>query len=103
MKNYFILLIFAIIVSINSANATGLIFTQATHPLSATCLPLCDMCCYKEGKATTLNLLYLFEFGDGGIDAAACNGCIQQIYYVNQTESSFLFFFKKLTTTVYGK
>lgn len=61
------------------------------------------MNCLKEGRATSLNILYLFEFGDSGIDSAACNGCIKQVYYVNKEETSFFILFKKLTTVVYGE
>ena len=103
MKKY-IFTLFLMLVLAPCANATALLFTHTTHPISATPMPLCcNSCCLKEGKAMSLNILYLFEFGDAGVDTAAKLGCINQIYYVNQTETSFLLLFKKLTTTVYGK
>lgn len=86
----------------SSANATGLIFTQTTHPISATCLPLCNLNCLKEGKASSINILYLFEWGDAGIDTAAKSGCIKQVFVVNKSETTFLVLFRKLTTIVYG-
>lgn len=83
------------------ANAFGLFFTKATHPLTATCVRSgCG--CMKCGEASSTNIFFLFDVGDGGVQAAAKDGCINVINYVDVTEKSFLIFFRQLTTTVYG-
>lgn len=98
----FILGVFLCLVLSPHANAMGLISTYATHPITATGVPIRDINCLREGESSSLNILYLFEFGDAGIDAAAKCGCVRQITFVDKTESSFLFFFRRLTTHVYG-
>ena len=102
MNKILLSLLLSFIVLSSSANAMGLIFTQATKPVTATCVKGCDPCCIRCGCSNYINILGLFEFGDGGIDAAAKNGCIKLIQHVDQTESSFLIFFRKIKTTVYG-
>lgn len=82
-------------------NAMGLIFTCATHPLTATCIRG-DCCNMKCGEASSINILGLIDIGDGGVDAAAKDGCVKVINYVDVTEKSFLIFFRQLTTTVHG-
>ncbi len=84
------------------ANAFGFIFTSTTHPLTATCSGV-KPCCLRCGESGSLNILYLFEFGDAGIDAAVKDGCICRIHHVDVTENTFLFLFRKKTTTVYGE
>ncbi len=85
----------------SQVNAMGLIFTNATHPLTATCVKsgCANMKC---GEASSINLLGIIDIGDGGIDAAAKNGCVNIINYVDVSEKSFLILFRQLTTTVYG-
>lgn len=83
------------------ANSIGLICTCATHPLTATCVRG-DCCNMKCGEASSINILGLVDIGDGGVDAAAKDGCVKIINYVDVTEKSFLIFFRQLTTTVYG-
>lgn len=85
-----------------NVDSMGLIATHSVHPVSATFLPMKNLCCLKEGRSTAINILYLFEFGDAGIDTAANQGCITHIHYVNKSETSFLILFRKLTTIVYG-
>lgn len=97
-------IIFTLLLSLmfcTPANAFGLLFTNATHPLNATCVRG-DCCNMKCGEASSINLFWLVDFGEGGIDAAAKDGCIKIINYVDVTEKSFLIFFRQLTTTVYG-
>lgn len=86
-----------------TANAFGLFFSKATHPLTATCVRSdCSCACMKCGEASSTNIFFLFDVGDGGVQAAAKDGCIKIINYVDVTEKSFLIFFRQLTTTVYG-
>lgn len=84
------------------ANAFGLFFTSTTHPLTGTCA-IGKPGCLRCGESNSLNILYLFEFGDSGVDAAVKDGCICRIHYIDVTENTFLFLFRKKTTTVYGE
>lgn len=101
MKKLLFILLFCLLFN-QSANAMGLIFTQSTRPVGITCVRACDLCHLRCGCASSVNILWLFEFGDSGIDAAAKDGCIKQIIYADRTESTFFIFFRRLTTTVYG-
>lgn len=102
MKKIILILLFICLLC-PSANAFGLFFTKATHPLTATCVRSdCCCSCMKCGEASSTNIFFLFDVGDGGVQAAAKDGCINVINYVDVTEKSFLIFFRQLTTTVYG-
>lgn len=101
MKN--LILAAAMFFFAQSANAMGLFMTHTTNPVTATGVPACkDLCCLRSGESSSLNVLWLFEFGDAGIDSAAKCGCVRQIIYVDQTITTFLMFFKKTDTKVYG-
>lgn len=100
MRKIIFTLLFSLMVC-TPANAMGLIFTCATHPLTATCVRG-DCCNMKCGEASSINILGVLDVGDGGIEAATKDGCIKIINYVDVTEKSFLIFFRQLTTTVYG-
>lgn len=99
-KLLLIILFFALLCP--STNAMGLLFTQSTRPVGITCTRACDVCRLRCGCSSSINILWLFEVGDSGIDAAAKDGCIKQIMYADRTESTFFIFFRRLTTTVYG-
>lgn len=92
----------AVFVNMPAANATGLFYTQATYPVIATgaCADTKNL---KQGSSKSTNILYLFETGDAGIDAATRDGNISKIHFVDITEKSVFIFFRSLTTTVYGE
>lgn len=93
-KQVFIFTILAMLIC-PCINATVFLFTQTTHPVSVTCMPMENLCCLKEGKSTSINILYLIEFGDAGIDTAAKCGCIRKVYYVNQYPKQAFYFSSK--------
>ena len=47
--------------------------------------------------------LGLVKVGDAGVDKAAKNANIKEISYIDVREQTIFIFFKKITTTVYGK
>ena len=85
------------------ANAMGFFYTDATYPITATGSKVEDLSNLRRGQATATNILYLVETGDAGIDTAARNGGISKISHIDVNEVSVLFFFRKLTVTVYGE
>lgn len=62
-----------------------------------------DLSRLKVGKSYKTNILKLVEIGDAGIGAAAKNGNIKKISYIDVHEMTVFIFFKKITTTVYGE
>ena len=99
-----VLLLMAITFNMQSANATGVFYTESTYPVMATGIKRnCDINKLKQGQSTTNNILFLVETGDAGINAAVKNGGIKVIHYIDISEKSVFFFFRKLTTTVYGE
>ncbi len=120
MKKFLLLLAIAII-SIQSALArnvssyfdSGLIYTGSSFPVDvAKCangeLPsLQDL---KVGESSVNNILGLVETGDGSIQAAARNGGITQIQYVDHKISKVYIplvfipiYVKQTKTIVYGE
>ena len=105
MKRFLKTLIILAAVSIfaqTSANATGLFYTDATYPLTATGIKVEDLSKLKKGTASTKNILYIFEAGDAGIDTAAKNGNIKRISHIDVNEKTIFIFWRKITVTVYG-
>lgn len=104
MKKFiFSLAIVSMLVSL-PAGATGLFYTNAIYPMEATGVKLTkDNYCLRKGQATATNILYVAEFGNAGVSAAARNGNIRQVYFVDIQEKSVFIFYRKITTTVYGE
>lgn len=101
----FILSLFLFFMCANTpANAMGLFYTNATYPVLATGVKTDKAIeCLKCGSASALSVLFLVELGDAGLKEAARCGDIKQVYFVDVNEKSVFFFFRKLTTTVYGE
>lgn len=86
------------------ANAMGLIYTDATYPMEATGVKTDQpINCLKKGTSSALGVLFAVEIGDAGLAAAAKNGDIKQVYFVDINEKSVFIFFRRITTTVYGE
>ena len=96
----------------------GFIYTNATLPLSAkkrneenfVNVSNVNLSSLKQGKSSKTNILGLVEVGDAGIMAAAKNGGIEKIHYVETNKHKvyvpLLFipiYVDKLETTVYGE
>lgn len=69
-----------------------------------------DLSNLKKGESGSMNILYLFEIGDSGINAAAKQGNIKKIHYVETKNEKIyipLLFFpiyvKGIKTVVYGE
>lgn len=86
-----------------SANALGLFYTNATFPLTATGIQNEDIHNLKKGEASSINVLCLVEVGDAGIDEAMKKAGIKEISHIDVNEKTILFFFRKVTVSVYGK
>ncbi|MDD3150945.1 MAG: TRL-like family protein [Candidatus Gastranaerophilales bacterium] len=86
------------------ANAMGLFYTKATYPITATGVkstkPVSEL---KRGTGKTMNILWFVETGDAGIKEAAEDANIRRIHFIDIEEETIFFFFRKLTTTVYGE
>ncbi len=98
------LLVFSVLIFQNlKTNAMGLFYTNANYPVTATGVRTEDLSKLKKGEADTINVLWIVEVGDAGVDKAAKNGNIKEISYIDVREQTIFIFFKKITTTVYGK
>lgn len=104
--NLVCLLVIAVSVFTNTqpANAMGAFYTEATYPAIATGVksykPISEL---KKGTAKTMNILWLVETGDAGIKEAAQNAGIKQVHFIDMKVKTILFFFKRITTNVYGE
>jgi len=106
MKKSLLTALFCLIIcfSIQSkANAMGIFYTDATYPITATGAKVPDLSNLRKGQASATSVLFLVETGDAGIDTAARNGGITKISHIDVNEMTVLFFFRKLTVTVYGE
>ncbi len=96
----------------------GLIYTNVTLPLSASKfkennivnVSNLNYSSLRQGKSSKINILKLVEIGDAGIMAAAKDGNIKKIHYVETKKQKvyvpLLFipiYVDKLETTVYGE
>lgn len=120
MKKFLLLLALAII-SGQSAHATsvskyfdhGLIYSGSSFPVDAAKCADSEMPSLeglKTGESAVNNILGLVETGDGSIEAAARNGGITQIHYVdhqiNKVYVPLIFipvYVKQTKTIVYGE
>ncbi len=95
----------ALLVSTNlSANAMGLFYTDAHYPVLATgATTTKDLSSLKRGESSTMNVLFVAEWGDAGIRKAASDAGIKKISFIDINEKTVFFFFRKITTTVYGE
>lgn len=83
--------------------AMALFYTDATYPITATGSEVKDLTVLKKGESSATSVLFLVEVGDAGINTAAHNGGITKISHIDIRETTVLFFFRKLTVTVYGE
>ncbi len=104
-KNLLTAFLFGLIFMFNqlNANATGVFYTNATYPVTATGTKVENLHNLKKGEASTTNILYLVETGDASTDTAAKNGGIKKISYVDVNVKSIFIFWAKTTVTVYGE
>ena len=87
-----------------SAQALGVFYTNTTYPLTATGAKINkDIKSLKKGVSKSKCILGLVELGDSGIEEAAKNANIKQIYFVDVKVKSIFVFFQRLTTEVYGE
>ena len=104
MKKVILLLGFLTLFMSAPANAMGLFYTDATYPLMATGVKTeKSIDCLKKGKSSATGILFLVELGDAGLSAAAKDGNLKQIYFIDVHEKTVFIFFRKITTTVYGE
>lgn len=85
------------------ANARALFFTDATYPVTATGANIPDLSELRKGQSSAINILWLVEAGDASIDKAVKDAGIKKISHIDVNEITVLFFFRKLTVTVYGE
>lgn len=98
------LLVFGILFFQNAKSyAMGLFYTDVNYPVTATGVKVNDLSELKEGKSEAINVLWVVEVGDAGVDKAAKNGNIKKISYIDVREKTVFIFFKQITTTVYGE
>ena len=94
----------------NSTNYSdiGVFYSNTTFPQSVvkrnenTTLPD-DLSKFKKGKAASHNFFNLIDIGNAGIDAAAKNGDIKKICYIDVNERMVFIFWRKVTVNVYGE
>lgn len=98
------LLIIGILIFQNSKSySMGLFYTNANYPVTATGVKIDDLSRLKKGESDAINVLWVVEVGDAGVDKAAKNAGIKEISYIDVREQTIFIFFKKITTTVYGE
>lgn len=81
-------------------NGEALIYEGTTAPLTVTSNPISNN--IKVGRSNSVMVLGLVGVGDGGINAAAKNGGISKISFVDVQKTSILGMFTKSETIVYG-
>lgn len=75
----------------------GIFFTNTTIPLTATGA---KVAVNKVGYASSYSIFGLVTFGDAGVKAAAENGNVGEIAYVDSNFVAFPFFVFTVNTTV---
>jgi hypothetical protein len=108
MKKISFLIVISLVVNIlfanQKVNALGLFYTNVDYPITATGASNGQSpSSLKKGTGQSMNILGLVETGDAGIREAASNGGVKKIHFIDVNEKSVFFFFRKITTTVYGE
>jgi len=101
-KISFLVLVLFVAVMLNgcaSVLPTGFIYTEVKAPVSATNGGLSYS---KVGTAKATSILGMVATGDCSIKAAAGNGGIKNIKYVDYDAKNILGIYGEYTTTVYG-
>ena len=101
MKKVFVsvvLTVSAFVLSSCGAPVVGLVYTDTTLPVTATCTTGAS----KVGTATSTTYLGLWAEGDASIDAAKKNGGISTVSSVDEKVHSILGIITTYTTTVRG-
>lgn len=79
----------------------GLLIGSTTGPLSRDFTP--SKVASKRGTASATSILGLFSYGNAGIHAAAQDGRLTTIHYVDYTNTNFLLIVNTYTTIAYGE
>jgi len=87
-------------VAMTPAPVSGSLFTDVRAPIAVTSN---SGTATKVGSATSTSVLGLVATGDASIHAAARNGGITRIHYVDQRTNSVMWFFVSYTVFVYGE
>jgi hypothetical protein len=88
----------------SSAEAMGLLYTNTEYPLLVTgARARSGIEALKKGEASTVNVLFLFEFGDAGLDRITKQSGITKVHFVDVHERTLFLFFRKQTVKVYGE
>lgn len=112
-----LLTLFEVLLSANITHAAGLdpsanfdhglIYSSSKFPQSVAASvntnPPKNLNELKKGESTATNVLGLVETGDASIEAAAKNGGIKKISYIDVNVKSIFIFWAKTTVTVYGE
>lgn len=77
----------------------GLMYGNVTAPLAATAAPEQAT---RVGRASARSILGLIASGDASIHAAARNGGIREIHYVDYESQNFFGIVAEFTVVVYG-
>ena len=78
---------------------TGFMYTNVSGPLTATAAPEAPA---RVGRASVRSILGILATGDASIQAAARNGGIREIHYVDYESQSFFGVVAEFTVVVYG-
>ena len=80
---------------------TGFLFSCVSAPIDtdADSTPVST----KVGESSAVTVLWLFSFGNAGLDSAAREGNLKTIEYIDYTYLNVLGFFQQFTTRVYGQ
>lgn len=78
----------------------GLAFNEITAPLDVDVEN--TVVTGKSGEASCYNILGLVSLGDASIQKAAENGGIATVKHADYRYLSYLFFYQRFTTVVYG-
>jgi hypothetical protein len=86
-------------------SVAGLIYTEVTTPAQMLTVAVDkDAQPFRKGEASSVAILGLFAFGNGGIDAAMKDAGITKVHHVDHTTQHFLYaIFAKDKVVVHGE
>lgn len=100
MKKLYLLLGFVVLITgCATVLPQGAFYTEVSLPSSAASG---DLSYTKVGTAQATSILGLVATGDASIEAAALNGGIKKVKYVDYHAKNILGIYGEYTTTVYG-
>ena len=100
LKTFLLAISVAILAGCAQSPVVGAIYTNVKH---GTNVGTGDAAALKSGQACAQTILGLFAFGDSSVEAAARNGNVEQIAYVDHQSTSVLFFYGRYCTIVKGR